>query len=74
MKRLLLSGLVLWAGACASSPAMRAAESGDRSALKSAVDSAERAATLTNHDAAALARTVARREVREATGPAAIER
>ena len=69
MKRLLLTGLVLWPIACGSTPAMRAAESGDRAALKSAVEQGERSSTLSNREAAALAQTVANREVRGATGP-----
>jgi HEAT repeat protein len=53
---------------------MRAAESGDRAALKSAVEQGERSSTLSNREAAALAQTVANREVRGATGPDALER
>ena len=75
MKRLLLTGLVCWAMACASSsPAMRAAESGDRASLKSAVEQREKSATLSNRDAAALALTVANREVRGASGADALDR
>ncbi len=74
MKRILLIGLVFWAAACASSPAMRAAESGDRAALKTAVDQQEKSASLSNHEAAALALTVANREVRDATGSAGPDR
>jgi len=48
--------------ACVSSPAMHAAESGDRLALKSEVERREKAASLSN------------REVRVATGPDALER
>jgi hypothetical protein len=74
MKRFLLPGLLIGSIACASSPAMHAAESGDRAALKTAVEQRERAANLTNREAAALAWTVANREVRGATGPDALER
>jgi hypothetical protein len=75
MKRFLLTGLVFfWPIACASSSAMRAAESGDRASLKSAVEQREKSATLSNREAAALALTVANREVRGATGPDALER
>ena len=74
MKRFLLTALLCWPIACASSPAMRAAESGDRAALKSAVEQREKAANLSNREAAALALTVASREVRGATGPDALER
>src|ERR1700722_4224032 len=71
---LFVAGLLAGLAACAPSPAMRAAERGDREALKSAVDQRERAATLTNHEAESLALAVADREVRSATGPDAAER
>ena len=74
MKRVFLVGLLMAAAACEKSPAMRAAESGDRVALKSAVDQRERSATLSNEDAASLARTVADRELRSATGTDAVAR
>jgi HEAT repeat protein len=69
-----LTGLVLWATACESSPAMRAAETGDRVGLKSAVEQRERSATLSNREAAALAQAVADRDVRGASGPDAVDR
>jgi HEAT repeat protein len=71
---LFVAGLLAGLPGCAPSPAMRAAERGDREALKSAVDQRERAATLTNHEAESLALAVANREVRSATGPDAAER
>ncbi|HEY3820857.1 MAG TPA: HEAT repeat domain-containing protein [Polyangiaceae bacterium] len=76
MKRplLLLGTFAAWLLACAPSPAMRAAETGDRAGLKSAVAERETSATLSNRDAAALALTVASREVRDATGPDAAAR
>jgi len=74
MKRFLLTCLLFGPFGCASSPAMRAAETGDRAALKSAVEQREKTASLSNREAAALALTVADREVRGATGPDALER
>jgi HEAT repeat protein len=80
MKRLFLVSLVslvslvAWPVACASSPAMRAAESGDRVGLKSAVEQREKAADLSNKEAARLALAVADREVRGATGAEAVAR
>jgi hypothetical protein len=53
---------------------MRAAERGDRAGLKSAVDEREKAASLSNHEAASLALVVASREVRTARGPDALDR
>ena len=58
---------------CASTPAMHAAERGDRAALASAVFAAERTGELSNREAAGLARAVADREIRTA-GPQAVER
>jgi HEAT repeat protein len=71
---LFLAGLLAGTLACASSPAMRAAERGDREGLKIAVDRREKAASLSNHEAASLALVVASREVRSATGADAVER
>ncbi|MGH7293364.1 MAG: HEAT repeat domain-containing protein [Polyangiaceae bacterium] len=73
MKRILCIGL-LAAAACASSPAMRAAESGDRLALKSAVDRWQKTGTLTGAEAASLARAVAEYELRVAPPGEAVER
>ena len=63
MKRFLPLAALGWVaalGACTPSPAMRAAERGDRTALATAAHG------LTNHQAATLARIVADREVRAA--------
>jgi HEAT repeat protein len=78
MKGVLLPGVV-WAGAltlvgCAASPAMRAAEAGDRPALASAVGERQRAGDLSNGDAASLARAVAERELRASAGPEGVDR
>jgi HEAT repeat protein len=54
--------------ACAASPAMRAAERGDRDALANAIGARERAGDLSTSEAAGLARIVADRELRGATG------
>jgi hypothetical protein len=81
MKRVLLGSFAsVVAGAagalfaCATSPALRAAESGDRSALASAVAGRERIGNLSNGEAATLAGVVAEREVRSASGPDAVDR
>jgi hypothetical protein len=78
MKRVLLGSFAPAAAgallACATSPALRAAESGDRSALAGAVAARERAGNLSNGEAATLASAVAEREVRSASGPDAVER
>jgi hypothetical protein len=59
------SSAALCAG-CASSPAMRAAQRGDRAALRDSIASRESAGTLSNGDAASIAREVAGRELRSA--------
>jgi hypothetical protein len=61
-------------GACAASPAMRAAERGDHAALRDAIASRERGGTLSNGDAASLAREVADRELRSAPPAEASDR
>jgi hypothetical protein len=53
---------------------MRAAQAGDRGALAGAVATRERAGDLSNGEAASLARAVADREVRSASGQDAVER
>jgi hypothetical protein len=58
--------------ACASSPAMHAADSGDRTALGSAVAEREKRGDLSNGEAASLARTVASRDLRAAKGADAL--
>src|SRR6516165_3213191 len=78
MKGLLLRRIV-WAGmlalpSCVASPAMRAAEAGDRRALASVVGERERAGDLSNGDAASLARAVAERELRAASGAEGVDR
>jgi len=52
--------------ACAPSPAMRAAERGDRAALHDAIATREATGTLSNGAAASLAREVAGRDIRSA--------
>lgn len=54
---------ILLAG-CASSPAMRAAESGDRATLGNAIAAREKRGDLSNDEAAELAHTVADRDLR----------
>jgi hypothetical protein len=61
-------------GACAASPAMRAAERGDHAALRDAIASRERGGTLSNGDAASLAREVADHELRSAPPAEASDR
>ncbi|HTB78724.1 MAG TPA: hypothetical protein VK762_36025 [Polyangiaceae bacterium] len=61
-------------GACASSPAMRAAASGDHASLREAIASGETAGTLSNADAESLARRVADRELRSAPPAEASDR
>ncbi len=58
--------------ACASSPAMRAAESGDRASLSGAVAEREKRGDLRNAEAASLATAVASRDLRAAKGAEAI--
>jgi HEAT repeat protein len=78
MKGVLLPGIV-WAGtlvlpSCAASPAMRAAEAGDRLALATAVGERERAGDLSNGDSASLARAVAEHELQGAAGAEGVDR
>lgn len=77
MKRfdLLLAATALpAAAACAGSPVMRAAERGDRAALAGELAAREKRGEVSNADAASLARAVADREVRAATGTDAVGR
>jgi HEAT repeat protein len=55
--------------ACATSPAMRAAEGGDRVTLRDVLGKLERAGGVSNGEAASLAATVASRDLRVASGP-----
>jgi hypothetical protein len=71
MKRL---AILLLLPACASSPAMRAADSGDRVALGGAVAEREKVGSLLNPEAASLAATVASRDLRAAKGDDAVAR
>lgn len=59
---------------CASSPAMRAAERGDRAALHDILETQEKAGTLSNGEAASLSGAVAARDVRDASGVEAVLR
>jgi hypothetical protein len=63
---------ILLSGACASSPALRAADSGDRAALTTAVAEREQRGDLSNGEAASLSRTVASRDLHAAKGPDAV--
>jgi hypothetical protein len=74
MKLHVCAVLVLAGAGCGSSPAMRAAESGDLAALQRIVSSREAAADLSTHEAASLARAVAGREIRSAPSPEALDR
>jgi HEAT repeat protein len=66
--------MALGLAACGTSPAMRAAARGDRPALHDAIAARERTGRLSNTDAACLARAVAERELREASGVDAVDR
>jgi hypothetical protein len=57
----------LGAAACSGSPAMRAAERGDRPALDEAIAARQAHGDLSNREAASLAKAVADREVRTAS-------
>lgn len=70
---LLAASCALVAG-CAASPAMLAADHGDRAALRDALGARERAGTLSNAEAASLAERVAGRELLAATPAEAPER
>jgi hypothetical protein len=69
-----VSALLVAQAACRSTPGLRAAESGDRAALASAVAPHQRRGDLSEAQAQALARAVAGREVRAACGAEAMER
>jgi hypothetical protein len=60
--------------ACASSPAMRAAQRGDAIALGSAIAARETAGNLSTREAAALAKVVAGRELQAGPPPEAVDR
>jgi hypothetical protein len=68
----LACALALSPASCASSPAMRAAESGDRAALAGAVGEREKRGAMSNGEAAALARAVAGRDILGAAGTDAV--
>ena len=63
---ILVASIVAGGAACASSPAMRAAERGDFAALRADVAAREKAGTLSNGDAAKIARAVAAWDVTHA--------
>jgi hypothetical protein len=71
---LVLAAGILGGLGCASSPAMHAAEEGDRARLRDLIDKREKAGTLSNGEAASLARAVAAREVRSASAADAVLR
>ena len=74
MKGTLAVVLVVSVLGCAPSPAMKAAQGGDRSALHDALQARERAGDLSTREAASLARAVADREVRGAPAGEALDR
>jgi len=67
----LLLVLAIGGAACGASGAMRAAERGDRAALKAELASREKAGSLSNAEAAKIARAVASRELAQAKDDAA---
>jgi hypothetical protein len=67
---LLMSAVV----ACAPSPAMRAAERGDRVTLREVLERREKSGRVSNDEAASLATTVVARDLRAASGPDAVLR
>jgi HEAT repeat protein len=66
--------VVVCVTSCAGGPALRAAETGDRASLGAAIRAREKAGTLTNDEAASLARAVADRDVRSSPPAEATER
>lgn len=66
--------LAIGAWACVVSPAERAAQRGDLTALRDVIAARERMGTLTNSEAARLAKTIAVREVAAAAGAEAVDR
>src|SRR5580704_17201695 len=63
-----------YAAACSASPAMRAAESGDRAALGRAIAAREASGSLSNGEAASLARAVVERDLKTASPADAVAR
>jgi hypothetical protein len=72
--RVVVVTLTAIAAACSSSPALRAAEDGDRAALGKAIAAHQAHGNLSNHEAASLARAVAERDLKTATPAEAILR
>jgi len=68
------SPILLLLSACAGSPAIRAAERGDRAALQQAIAAREARGDLSNDEAASLAIAVAARELRSAPAKEAPDR
>jgi hypothetical protein len=66
--------LVVPVAACASSPAMRAAESGDHATLCQAIAAREARGSLSNREAASLARSVAAHDLETASPADAVAR
>jgi len=64
MTRGWLAVLVAGVAACSASPAMRAAENGDRASLRAMIAARESRGSLSNREAASLARAVAERELK----------
>jgi|HubBroStandDraft_1064217.scaffolds.fasta_scaffold00419_9 hypothetical protein len=69
-----LATSVLGGVGCASSPAMRAAERGDRVVLRDLLEKQEKAGTISNGEATSLASAVAARDVRLASSADAVLR
>ena len=59
---------------CATSPALRAAQTGDRARLRADLVEREKAGTLSNGEASSIAKAVARRELGEARGLTGVAR
>jgi hypothetical protein len=74
LRLLCLSACAPASAACASSPALHAADTGDHAALGTAVAEREKRGDLSNGEAASLARTVASRDLRDAKGQDAVAR
>jgi hypothetical protein len=69
-----VGALMTLAAGCATSPAMRAAQAGDRAQLRADLLQREKAGTISNGEASSLARAVARRELEEARGLPGLDR
>ena len=68
LRALLFVGLAITSMGCAASPALRAAESGDRAALAREIETAGKQGRIDDGEARAIARAVAEHEIRSAKG------